>query len=71
MNAKDKAIQLYELFYYKTPSILSEKNKHNTAKQCALISCDEIIASHKDELTGYNIKVQQYYQKVKTEIEKL
>jgi len=68
---KEKAIQLYERFYYATPSVLSEKNKDLTAKKCALIAVDEIIEAidwHEFETPNKEIEC---FNKVKKEIEKL
>jgi Pyruvate/2-oxoacid:ferredoxin oxidoreductase delta subunit len=45
MRPEDKAKALYEAMYYKTSRTVSENNKHETAKSCALFCCDEIIAA--------------------------
>lgn len=41
------------------------------AKQCALISVDEILQSHYVLLTGVKTSIYEYWQEVKQEIEKL
>ena len=72
MTPKEKAKELLDKFLY--------INVHNTmnrneAKQCALISVDELIENHnkmKDFLfneIGYLITSPEYWQEVKQEIE--
>jgi hypothetical protein len=63
MKPKEKAIELYEKFYYKLPIELMEKVLDCTAQECALIAVDEII-----DKDGYN---NEYWQEVKQEIKKL
>ena len=41
------------------------------AKQCALISVDEILQSHYVLLTGVKTSIYEYWQEVKQEIDKL
>jgi hypothetical protein len=66
MTAKEKAIQLYEKFYYKIPTLLDEKTLDCLAQECALITVDEI----EKEIHTYYERF-KYWQEVKQEIEKL
>jgi hypothetical protein len=50
MTSKEKALSLYEAMYYKTPKVLSEKRKDETAKSCALVCCAEIINYMQDAI---------------------
>ena len=43
MTPKEKAIELYEKFYYKIPTLLDDKTLDCLAQECALIAVDEII----------------------------
>ena len=77
MEAKQKANELYEMFYYSIPSFTDEgQMEHETAKKCALITVDEIIAALEDygqdtmELQNMDRTFAWYY-KVKEEIENL
>ena len=68
MEAKDKAIELFEKMYNKIqPDELGKDQE--SAKQCALIGVDEIIEilwhTHKNEIEY------RYWQEVKQEIIKL
>ena len=68
MEAKDKAIELFEKMYNKIqPDELGKDQE--SAKQCALIAVDEIIEilwhTHKNEIEY------RYWQEVKQEIIKL
>ena len=59
MIAKEKAIELYERFFYAIPSMSDEGElEHKIAKQCALIAVDEIIKALEeyDERTEKNLK---------------
>ena len=64
MTQKEKAEEL--LLKY---SILKDGHNH-LVKQCALIAVDEIINAL-EEHSWQNLKIINYYQEVKTEIEKL
>jgi hypothetical protein len=43
MTPKEKAIELYEKFYYQLPSSLMDKVQDCTAQECALIAVNEIL----------------------------
>ena len=67
MTPKEKAIELYEKYYYTFPPFDGEGEfEHNLSKKCAIICVDEII---KTRISGneffYN------WDEVKKEIEKL
>jgi hypothetical protein len=67
MTPKEKAIELYEKFYYKIPTLLDDKTLDCLAQECALIAVDEILKL----CWNGNLKAQEYWQEVKKEIEKL
>lgn len=70
MTPKEKAIELYQKFYYQLPSNLSDKIQDCVAQECALIAVDEII--YYLEITlGVDKEDFEYWQEVKQEIEKL
>jgi hypothetical protein len=64
MTPKEKAIELYEKFYYKIPTLLDEKILDCLAQECALIAVDEILKL----CWNGNLKAQEYWQEVKQEI---
>jgi hypothetical protein len=77
MTPKEKAIELVDKFYQTTPneafynppigSITSDKySAWEQSKQCALIAVDEVIKATIDDWSHY-----EYWQEVKTELEKL
>ena len=75
MTPREKAEELYQK-YYKSVERLSEgyaSRYDKTAKQCALIAVDEIIKSHRLCLVDKKLThpMENYWQEVKTEIEKL
>ena len=76
MTPKQKAKDLVNTFYYSLPNngsqegINSTTRRYSEAKQCALIAIDEIIKNDKENY-GINGFVFEYWQEVKTEIEKL
>jgi hypothetical protein len=72
MTAKEKAAELVDKFYPRATSYSSDrKNQKDNAKQCALIAVDEIINSVviTDLTTAENQF--KYWEKVKSELEKL
>lgn len=74
MTPKEKAIELYEKYYYSIPIFEVDINyEHNLAKQCALIAVDEINkAIDFDWMEIQNLESQhRFWYKVKQEIEKL
>jgi hypothetical protein len=71
MTPKEKAEKLVNKFYIEG-DMLKESHSYRLAKKCALIAVDEIIASNPiafDE--DDNCIAKQWWQEVKTEIEKL
>jgi len=72
MFPKEKAIDLYEKFYYLTPSILADKKQDMTAKGCAMKCVDEILlAIDEDILPLKNALSRKYWELVKSEIANL
>lgn len=77
MTPKEKAKELYEKFYYATPSILADKKQDLTAKKGALICVDEILQDYASyRLKSYftlsqAIELSEYWAEVKQEIKKL
>ncbi len=67
MTPKEKAQELYDK--YEFVYIQNYTSKHEV-KQCALIAVDEILNS-RPAITDSQIEYQNYWQQVKTEIEKL
>ncbi|CAB5223347.1 hypothetical protein UFOVP384_34 [uncultured Caudovirales phage] len=73
MTPKEKAIELIDKFQELNRSKISDYSRIEfpTAKQCALISVDELLESHwNDRECGIGSKV-QFYRMVKSEINKL
>jgi len=72
MRAEDKAkelVEMYIVFEFHTDSM---RDQREIAKQCALIAVDEIInVINLKTLKGVKHPISEYYQEVKTEIEKL
>ena len=71
MTPKEKAIQLYEKFYYKIPTLLDEKILDCLAQECALITVDEMIKQQKYQAEHMIWSCVEYFEEVKQEIEKL
>jgi hypothetical protein len=67
MTPKEKAIELYEKFYYKIPTLLDEKILDCLAQECALIAVDEVLQL----CWNGNLKAKEYWEEVKQEILKL
>jgi hypothetical protein len=67
MTPKEKAIELYEKFYYKIPTLLDEKILDCLAQECALLAVDEIL----NLCWNGNLKAKEYWEEVKQEILKL
>jgi hypothetical protein len=63
-NPKEKAIELYEKFYYKIPTLLDEKILDCLAQECALLAVDEIL----NLCWNGNLKAKEYWEEVKKEI---
>lgn len=81
MTPKEKAQQLFDRFIDIIPANdkkdLMEfiKVDRAAAKQCALIAVDEILSASSIKLSEYDsckfVYIDEYWQQVKTEIEKL
>jgi hypothetical protein len=69
MTSKEKAIEIYEKFYYQLPNGLREKAKDCIAQECALISANELIEEAYFTDGYYNR--QDYWKEVKQAIENL
>jgi len=70
MEAKEKAIELYEKMYINVPFTYSENEIHETARQFALIAVDEVLKVIPMYVGQLNPKW-NYWNEVKQEIEKL
>jgi len=73
MEAKEKAIELVDIFYFRLDNSMTPINDVDCmfeAKQCALIAVDEIINHHSQEQGLYRVDT-YYWQEVKKEIELL
>jgi len=75
MEAKAKAKELVSKFkFYSLPS-MSEKQIPDNSKQCALITGDEIMAASNIKQSEVDkckfVYTDEYWQEVKSEIEKL
>lgn len=69
MTPKEKAVELYYKFY--TTLLPTVRMRHEIVKQHALIAVDEIISEY-NRMERYNFVIEkEYWQEVKTEIEKL
>ena len=69
MTPKEKAKELFDKYYsYLKSNLMDDKEAIDDAKQCALISVDELIYSHSQDTTDNQF---YYWQEVKQEIEKL
>jgi hypothetical protein len=69
MTPKKKAKEIFTRMYNSYDALNKYPMCFDTAKQCALIAVNEIIENEKiDNLEDNNLS---YWQKVKTEIEKL
>ena len=65
MTPKEKAVELYEKFFYIIPSMSDEGQIEDAiSKQCALIAVEMVILNCYEE-------EEYYWQEVKQEIEKL
>ena len=71
MKAEEKARELVELF----APIMTNEDWKEKAKQCALIAVDEIlnfdIKAKNESQFIIEKRIEEYWQQVKTEIEKL
>ena len=65
MTPKEKAIELFD----KYDSFLYKEYNNLEAKKCALIAVDEIL--NNDGFTKFDYYLTEYWQEVKSEIEKL
>jgi hypothetical protein len=69
MTPKEKAIEIYEKFYYQLPSSLMDKVKDCIAQECALISANELI--EEAYFTDGYYDRETYWEEIKQEIERL
>lgn len=67
MTPKEKAIELFD----KYDSFLYKEYNNLEAKKCALIAVDEIIKSAYSMYEKQFLNSKEYWEEVKTEIEKL
>jgi len=62
-SPKEKAVELYEKYFYIIPSTIDDYFSDSLAKKCALITVDEVLEnSHTNVFT-------KYWEEVKQEIE--
>jgi hypothetical protein len=77
MTAKEKAIELVQLFYNNQCSYSIIELAYSSAKQCALICVDEIInipsiqIGYSQGFSKNNKSTESYWREVKKEINKL
>jgi hypothetical protein len=76
IEAKEKALEIFnEHYFYLRANLMYDEEAKEDAKQCALITINEILIEIRkiyDIYTEVNIiKIYQYWQEVKQEIEKL
>lgn len=67
MTPKEKAVELYNKYYFLYTHPHSVEVRKNEAQACALIAVDEILDPFRKVLPSSR----KYWQEVKTEIEKL
>lgn len=71
MTPKEKAIELYERYYYTFPPFDGEGEfEHNLSKKCAFICVSEIINALRKDLPEIG-QGKGYWSEVKKEIQKL
>lgn len=75
---KERAKDLYEVFFYSIPSFTDEGQlEHKTAKQCALVAVDETIGTLNEDIRDVDVRgnilleLIEYWQEVKKELEKI
>jgi hypothetical protein len=70
MTPKEKALELYYKYYQKCAD---SSYPENMAKECALIAVDEVICEivYFDNTDGYAQSRMDYWEEVKSEIDKL
>lgn len=66
MTPKEKAIELFDKYYELDFSTVWASKHRKLAKECSLIAVNEIIEATIDDWSHY-----EYWQEVKTELEKL
>ena len=73
MTPKEKAEELIQKYLKMNDGLIEEfiPIPKEGAKQCALVAVNEILQSHYALLTGIKPSTYNYWQEVKTEIEKL
>ncbi len=70
MEAREKAKELFDKFEFYIP-YSDHYNNEEHIKECALIAVDEILNLNKDLWGKQHIKAMEYFEEVKTEINKL
>jgi hypothetical protein len=70
MSPKEKSKELYDKYFELVEAQTSEQQEDN-ARKAALIAVDEIIQSHYVVMVGVTKSIEDYWQEVKQEIEKL
>lgn len=69
MDAREKAIELYEKYYGSIPSILADKKQDLTTKKFALICVDEILSAIDEDILSLSARLsRRYWSDVKQEI---
>lgn len=76
MTPKEKAIELYSMYYNRIEHTLSEEyspHEKDVVKKCVLVAVDEIINSQWQFgiVSQYGTPFNHYWEEVKQEIEKL
>ena len=76
IEAKEKALEIFnEHYFYLRANLMYDEEAKEDAKQCALITINKILIEIRkiyDIYTEVNIiKIYQYWQDVKTEINKI
>jgi len=69
-EAKNKAREIYESYYYLMPTSLSEKNRNETAIKCAENNVDGVIELLDNEGYG-NEYIINFYKEVKNQIKSI
>jgi hypothetical protein len=71
ITPQEKAKELIDKMYNTDDPMGNYPMCFDTAKQCALIAVEEILASHYKVLTGINNSILEYWLEVQQEIQKL
>jgi hypothetical protein len=71
MTPQDKAKEIFDRMYQVDDIMGNYPMCFDTAKQCALIAVDEVLSIKKEIWDDFHREYFDYWQQVKTEIEKL